>query len=146
MANNTLKVVANMTKAKNRELKNCPFCGGVAEVATYYEHGKARGKFVFCTKCSITQEHPYSSKQNAINVWNRRFVNKTTLVIDDNNVEEIGELIINSQQFKKAIDDIIERASQDTAESICEYLSEFNNKGIDMIIKKIKESYCIKGE
>jgi Lar family restriction alleviation protein len=63
-----------MTKTKNRELKNCPFCGGVAEVATYYEYGKARGKFVFCTKCSITQEHPYSSKQNAIDVWNRRYI------------------------------------------------------------------------
>lgn len=59
----------------NNELKSCPFCGGKAEVKTNYEYGKARGYFIFCTKCDLQQPKAYSTKKTAIKIWNRRIKN-----------------------------------------------------------------------
>ena len=58
--------------AETVELRFCPFCGGKAEIVTNYEYGLARGYFVYCTCCGITQDHKYSTKKCATNAWNRR--------------------------------------------------------------------------
>lgn len=56
-------------------LKPCPFCGGKAECKTNYMFGRSHGHFVFCTKCSITQDRVYATKTYAIKKWNRRVNN-----------------------------------------------------------------------
>lgn len=57
---------------KDKEIKSCPFCGGKAECKTHYVYGKSRGHFVYCTKCQITQDKLYTTRQYAIKKWNKR--------------------------------------------------------------------------
>ena len=53
------------------ELKNCPFCGGKADVVLYTIYGKVKSYFVYCQRCGC-QSRDYSTKQNAKKAWNRR--------------------------------------------------------------------------
>lgn len=53
------------------KLKNCPFCGGEAEIS---DEGLIGGHFVFCTQCHI-QTKLYTvgnTTEKAINDWNTR--------------------------------------------------------------------------
>ena len=55
-----------------KELKNCPFCGGKAEIIIFnYEYGTVT---VRCTNedCDITMGKAFFTDEEAINHWNRR--------------------------------------------------------------------------
>ena len=62
----------------NSEIKNCPFCGGVAEINVLQELriGGDEGVVIQCTKClmntaSINGTYS-SSSSGVIKLWNRR--------------------------------------------------------------------------
>ena len=61
---------------KNKELKPCPFCGGIAEIICYEGDWQ-----VYCRDCYVeTEEYcdyikggqTVSGKERAIQAWNRR--------------------------------------------------------------------------
>lgn len=52
----------------NKELKNCPFCGGKAEMLNYSEHEW----LVHCTICDGMVEKWRETEQEAIEQWNNR--------------------------------------------------------------------------
>jgi Lar family restriction alleviation protein len=53
---------------KESALKPCPFCGGEAEVSSIIGGGSA----VMCKDCEIKTSYIFSSKESAIEFWNRR--------------------------------------------------------------------------
>lgn len=53
---------------KESKLKPCPFCGGKAEVSSIIGGGSA----VICKDCEIKTSYIFSSKESAIEFWNRR--------------------------------------------------------------------------
>jgi Lar family restriction alleviation protein len=55
------------------ELKPCRLCGGEAEIVKLFPT-KRYDCFVHCTQCGA-EGKAYSSKQNAVKAWNRRFDN-----------------------------------------------------------------------
>lgn len=55
------------------EIKNCPFCGGEAELL----HGVGKSSYVMCVKCKASSEYIFStpnlcSDDEAIKKWNER--------------------------------------------------------------------------
>ena len=59
------------------ELKPCPFCGGKAEYKNEEREGRSDISYVFCENCGARGEYflvndVYSSKDYAIEAWNRR--------------------------------------------------------------------------
>ena len=56
------------------ELKPCPFCGGEAKIVRLFTSTRY-DCFVKCTKCD-NESGLYTSKQNAVKEWNRRFDNE----------------------------------------------------------------------
>lgn len=65
-----------------QSLRNCPFCGGEAEMAKHFLYGKVAGYHVFCKKCDC-EIKLYKTKGNARNAWNRR--------VNDEQRKEDGE-------------------------------------------------------
>lgn len=60
------------------KLKLCPFCGGEAEVIGYFQKGVANNYqyFVRCQKCKARPQlygYTFTSKEKAIEAWNRRY-------------------------------------------------------------------------
>lgn len=59
---------------ENRELRECPFCGGEAEIFAYDPYDGYQGNLtvylVRCTKCGV--ELTREKKDTAIETWNRR--------------------------------------------------------------------------
>lgn len=57
---------------KNRDVKPCPCCGGMAEVYEFTTVSWAGSKYhVECTDCYLRTDD-YRSRLKAIEIWNRR--------------------------------------------------------------------------
>lgn len=63
------------------ELKNCPFCGGKAEIICFAFPGNSRNYYPKCKKCGC-ELRAYSSKQNAKKAWNKRTYDDEMIVQD----------------------------------------------------------------
>lgn len=53
---------------KNKELKPCPFCGGIAYIQ---KHSYRYAYWIKCYDCGVETE-AYGFEDEAIKVWNRR--------------------------------------------------------------------------
>ena len=54
------------------ELKQCPFCGGKANLVTHHNRACTWARYyVKCERCLVHQ-HNYETPQIAIEAWNRR--------------------------------------------------------------------------
>lgn len=59
----------------NEELKNCPFCGGIAELEEVYYNAPDNCVEVKCLCCGVTTKSfpdTDKGKRNAEIAWNRR--------------------------------------------------------------------------
>jgi hypothetical protein len=59
---------------KNKDIKNCPFCGSVAEIKK--ESARDYGAYLYYVQCTGVKKHrlyphKYTEKE-AIEVWNER--------------------------------------------------------------------------
>lgn len=54
------------------ELKNCPFCGGPAEIENLHHGENEGGSYVYCTQCLASSNLEFGSKENFVSNWNRR--------------------------------------------------------------------------
>ena len=53
------------------KLRNCPFCGGDAEIVKEDQFGRLRF-FVTCLGCGIETPRTAMTKEKAAEAWNRR--------------------------------------------------------------------------
>ena len=61
---------------RDAELKPCPFCGGEAELFSYYSNKDfltSKLYVVFCKNC-LCQTDKYSVEKRVIESWNKRVV------------------------------------------------------------------------
>ena len=58
-------------------IKRCPFCGGKAERVDLDAGENAGGSCVCCTQCMASSNVEFGFKENFIDNWNRRAVNRT---------------------------------------------------------------------
>jgi Lar family restriction alleviation protein len=55
-------------------LKECPFCGGEADIDTTEYGGTAKWvNNIYCSECGVSMSNLYGPKKNAINRWNKRY-------------------------------------------------------------------------
>lgn len=55
------------------ELKECPFCGGNAEIETEEYGGSAKYvSEVYCVECGVGMSNLYGDPEGAISKWNGR--------------------------------------------------------------------------
>lgn len=56
------------------DLKNCPFCGGEAEMVVYNNYNNYNHDYaVHCTKCGATVPIWRETEEEATRQWNKRF-------------------------------------------------------------------------
>lgn len=84
--------------AKTEELKNCPFCGGEAEIIYILNLGNRRVR-VKCKQCfassAVFRENPdFCAKDKAIEAWNRRPEQNAT---DDGDAPDLLALLVGGE-------------------------------------------------
>ncbi|WP_086644233.1 Lar family restriction alleviation protein [Acetobacter sp. DsW_063] len=57
-----------MTRTRDEQFKNCPFCGGEARKFDLDDGGSC----ISCTKCLASSNVEYEFKENFVSNWNRR--------------------------------------------------------------------------
>lgn len=61
-----------MTSTDVAELRECPFCGGEAEIVNIEEGENVGGSCVCCTRCLASSNVEFEFKENFVDNWNRR--------------------------------------------------------------------------
>ena len=56
----------------DRELLDCPFCGGAAEIVNIESGENVGGSCVCCTVCQASSNVEFGFKENFVSNWNRR--------------------------------------------------------------------------
>lgn len=79
------------------EIKPCPFCGGKAIVEDCGTCGDTGRYFVRCSKCDISQDALWATKQTAVKRWNKRIEVREIL---EEIIEEQTEINTDDSQSK----------------------------------------------
>lgn len=95
------------------KLKPCPFCGGEANI----QEDNLFGTFIpYCPNC-LTQKGRFSSRESAIEAWNRR--EPMDKIVEQLKQLSIGTVLCDKCEYREKCDDIQEKYNPDDDTDLC---------------------------